>query len=463
MTSSGSEGARDASPPGGGRRQELRTLLHMAFPMIVTQYCFALFQFFDAWMVGALGDEALAAVVPAGLLVFIPATFGIGFLAAVTTFVGHSMGRGKVRVCRGYAILGVLFGGGFGVVVALALWPAAVPLFALFDHDIGVFEYEVAYFRISLIAIAPQLVSVAITNYFIGIHEPRVAMISAACATVLNICCNYVLIFGKAGFPALGLSGAAWGTVIASVVQAAGLFIYFGEPRVWHRMEAPATVPGWSRFKKMARVGFPSGAQDVLEMVAWGVILVWLLGFFGTVHLAAGAILIRCMSLSFLPVEGLGAALNAIVAKSIGEGDAAGALRQAKTGLRLEIGFMFLMGLFFFVFRRPIAGLFSGNELVIEVAAAGFVWVALLQVFDGIHIINVHCLQAVGDTVWTSIAGLTCTILVLLGGGLLVVRFFPEWQSQGIWGVAALFIAVQGVVFALRWRLGAWRRVDLFR
>ncbi|MEM7147094.1 MAG: MATE family efflux transporter [Verrucomicrobiota bacterium] len=456
----GADGAVDAAK----RKGEYRTLVSMAMPMIVTQYCFALFQFFDAWMVGALGDEALAAVVPAGLMVFVPATFGIGYLAGVTTFVGQCFGRGAEGECRGYAWLGIGLGFVFGVIAAIALWPTAVPLFRLFGHEIAVFEYEVSYFRISLLAIAPQLVAIAITNFYLGIHRPRVAVVSAAVATALNIGLNYLLIFGKAGFPELGLSGAAWGTVLASLFQAAGLMIYFGLIGVG---PAPASAEAGSggsgeRLRRLSRVGIPTGAQDVLEMMSWGVILVWLLGLFGTVHLAAGAILVRCMYLSFMPVEGIGAALSAIVAKSIGEGNEAGAVRQARTGTRVAVGFMLLMGILFFVFRRPIAGLFTQDEMVIQVAMAGFIWVAALQVFDGLHIVNAHCLQGAGDTLWASVVSLACSVVVLLGGGLLVVYLFPEWQSTGIWGVAAFYVALQGLLFWMRWRSGAWRRMTLF-
>ncbi|MEM8955535.1 MAG: MATE family efflux transporter [Verrucomicrobiota bacterium] len=443
-------------------RGEYRTLVRMAMPMIVTQYCFALFQFFDAWMVGALGDEALAAVVPAGLMVLIPAVFGFGYLAGVITFVGQSFGRGEAAEGRGYAWLGIGLGLAFGVVAAALLWPTAIPLFRLFGHETAVFEYEVTYFRISLFAVAPQLAAVAINNYYLGIHRPRVAVVSAAVATVLNIILNYLLIFGKAGFPELGLSGAAWGTVIASVLQAAVLLAYFFAKRPTSGSGLATGPDWWGRTRRLSRVGVPAGAQDVLEMISWGVILVWLLGLFGTVHLAAGAILVRCMYLSFMPVDGLGSALAAMVAKAIGEGNEGRAIRLARMGTRIAVAFMLVMSVIFFVFRRPIAGLFTHDDVVIEVAMAGFIWVAALQVFDGLQIVNVHCLQGAGDTLWASAMSLICSVVVLLGGGLVAVYLFPEWQSTGIWAVAAFHVAAQGILFWYRWRSGAWQRVRLF-
>jgi MATE family multidrug resistance protein len=433
----------------------LRPLFAMALPMVATQCSMALMQFADAWMLSMLGKEELAAVAPAGMLILGLTTFGTGFLACVGTFVGQACGRNESASCRSFGVQGIVFAVILGI-GALAFAPTARFVFGFFDHDISLYELEVSYFRISILAILPQLVAVGIGFYFIGIQKPKVATVGALLASLLNFLLNYGLIFGKLGFPELGFVGAAWGTVAASTFQC--LFMLFAFAR--NRQPKPI-IPVRRSYMAMVKIGVPTGIQDAFDVISWGIIIVYLVGRFGVEHLAATTILIRCMQLSFLPADGVGMALMAIVAKSIGAGNLFRTKLEVQLGMKVIGGYMVTMALLFFFLRYPILRLFSDDPDVIRIGAQAMIFVSLFQIFDAMNIVYVQSLTGAGDTLWTSAVNTFLCIIVLLGGGLLTVELLPELESLGVWMIATLFIALQGLAFRFRWGKRKWMTISL--
>jgi multidrug resistance protein, MATE family len=203
--------------------------------MIATQLTVAIYQFVDALMVKSLGEMSLAAIAPAGMMIQIPLTFGLGLVATVTTFVSNAHGGKSKYLTTIYAWVGIFIALAMGGAV-LSLWPFSANIMNLFPTDIGVFEKAVNYFRISLLSIAPQLLAAAIGGYFLGIDKPYIPLYSALLGSASNVFFNYGLMFGKFGAPELGFVGAAWGTVLASLTGAAAIFIAFlleKHPPVW--------------------------------------------------------------------------------------------------------------------------------------------------------------------------------------------------------------------------------------
>ena len=199
----------------------LKYMLKLALPMIVTTISFTVMQFVDRSMVARLGKEALAAVLPAGMISFIPASFALGVITCLNTFVSQSLGRGEKKECSNYFWQVIYMGLAYLSVAVLLAWPAAPWIFRTLGFEPAVVQMEVSYFRVMLLA---QLIAVFIwssSQFFMGIHRPVITMYSAMCAQTVNIIANYLLIFGKFGFPRLGIKGAAIGTLIGISVGAA--------------------------------------------------------------------------------------------------------------------------------------------------------------------------------------------------------------------------------------------------
>ncbi|MEM6822153.1 MAG: MATE family efflux transporter [Verrucomicrobiota bacterium] len=450
--------------PNSSKDQEsevtMKGMLSLAFPIIVIHVALVAMQFADAWMVGILGADALAAILPAGLVFFVPISFGMGLLGAVSTFTSQSLGSGTKKDCGDYTWQGIWVGLLLGVLILMTWW-AAPALFGLFDHEPRVQALEVVYYRIMLFGAIPQLVLLAVSNFFIGIHRTQILAWTAVGATILNILLNYVLIFGHAGFPELGFAGAAWGTVIALCVQCSVLFcgfLFFGDPKIFGTRRVQVHP---KRMWDLLKVGVPSGFQIGLELLSWSVALVWMVGLFGTLHLAATTIGVRLMHLSFMPPAALAIVLTAMVGKSVGQGNIERAQRQVVLALKLCCFYMGGIGLLFFFGRYALPGLFTDDPEVIQIAAGVMICVAAFQLFDAMNIVFIHALKGAGDTFWPAVVTLLICCVVFIGGGLVVVYWIPSWGSWGIWTMGTSYLILLSGFMALRWYSGKWKQIKL--
>jgi Na+-driven multidrug efflux pump len=214
-------------------------------------------------------------------------------------------------------------------------------------------------------------------------------------------------------------------------------------------------------FRKIIKIGVPSGIQGSLDLLSWGVLISWLIGQFDHLHLAAQTVLVWCIRLSYVPADGMASGLATLVGHAQGRRDFLAAKRYTRWAFILNAVYMTTMALLFWFFRYPIMELFTDDPAVIEIGAQCMIWVALFQFFDAANVTHINALQGAGDTAWPSVMQMFLTIFILLGGGLYVVRNFPELASQGVWMVACLYVISQGIVYWARWSQGKWRRIRL--
>jgi len=405
-----------------------------------------LMQFIDAWMLGSLGSNELAAVTPAGLLIQVLVSFGAGFLTAVVTLVANALGRRDTAHCRSYGKQGVV-AATIGGLSCLAFWPVAPFIFQAMGHPPVVMRFETLYFQVSLISIAPQLIAIAGANFFIGIQRTGLAMIGSVVGMIANILFNYALIFGAFGFPELGFVGAAWGTVVASCLQGVIMLVLMA---TWDRQYINRDTPKLS-WNPITKIGLPAAIQGAIDILSWGVVLTMLIGKFGTAHLAAATILIRCMQISFLPSDGLAAALQTMVGESLGRRNAHEARTTTTVGLKIIVSYMVGMGVAFYFLRAHIMGFFSNDPEVIEVGIKAMVFVSFFQLFDAFNVTFINALHGAGDTLWPMLLNAVLSIIVLWLGGSAVIHYQPQLASYGVWFVASLYIFAQGACFYARW------------
>jgi len=322
---------------------------------------------------------------------------------------------------------------------------------------------EIIYFQISLFGALPSLLCITFSNFFIGIHRPRILVVYAVGGALCNALLNYVLIYGKWGFPQMGFAGAALGTVIATSLQATGLaFHYFGH-RVHSSFFTRTSRPDMFGIVSMMRIGFPSAFQFGFDIFSWGIGLVWMIGTFGTVHLVATTIMIRIIQFSFLPAVGFAGVLSAIVGNAMGLRDFRLARREANRGFFVVVGYMCFIGLIIFLFRYRLLSIFTESREIMDVGLSIIAIVCAFQFFDGANIVFNHALRGAGDTFWPAIFTALFCLTIFIGGGLLVIRFFPQWGSLGIWWAAMLYIACLALVLAYRWYFVNWTKKDVFR
>jgi len=439
-------------------------MLRLAAPMVVSTISLTLMQFVDRFMVSRLGTNALAAILPAAFVAFVPGAFAMGAMTSLNTFVSQSLGRGKKRECAHYfwqmTYMGLVY---FAFVVTI-MWLAAPWIFMVINQPSDVAELEVVYIRIVLLAHIAAVVNWSSNSFFMGIHRPIITMYATLCGQVVNIIASYVLIFGKLGLPRMGIAGAGWGMFIG-ITTAAGInMTSFLSRSMDTNFQSRKTLKiDFGKMYDLLRVGLPAAFASMANVALWGVVLVGLVGKFGTEALAATSVVLAYTNLSVMPVVGMSAALTAAVGKAIGSGRKEIAARQTSLCLRIAILSMGLLGICFFLFRHKLMLLWSSDEKVVRTGADILICAAVYQVFHAARIVYAGSLQGAGDTLWLAAISAVGAFAILGVGGILMITFLPSLGAVGPWIAAMSSIIAIGMANRWRFKSNKWMKIDLFK
>jgi MATE family multidrug resistance protein len=442
-------------------RVGLREILHLALPIIVSMASATVMGFIDTWMVALVGTTEVAAAMPAGIIAYTLTALPLGIAQCVSTFTAQALGRGTPEEGSAFAWQGLYLSVAVGI-ACFTLWPAAPGFFSLFGHEPEVVAMEVIYFRIRLWAVGIAVAVGALNGFFYGIHRPLIPLIAMVVDNVINVLLCYVLIFGKFGAPALGLTGAALAFVVSYAVQVAVLLWAFLS-RVVHSQFATRTAWQWAwpRFRQLVRIGWPVGMQSAVDVLGWGVLIVLMVGRFGKEQLAASNITIQYMMISFMPGIGLAQALTALVGRYIGEGRVELAVQRVHETLFLALSYMVLMAVLYWTCRVPFIAFFNTDPVVIRAGSNILLCAAIFQVFDGMGYTFAGALRGAGDTHWT--AGITVALLLAVFAPLsLGSVMFTDLQSLGPWLAGSVYVILLGLSLWWRFAQGKWREIDIF-
>ncbi len=228
----------------------LRLLLVLAFPMVLARATQAVITFADALQVKHLGAGALAATATGGLNVVGLIILPMGTVFIVQSFVAQLVGRGAREEAPRYAWYGLAIAGISGV-IAVALLPAIEPALDLTGYSPGVRAEMSHYMEIRILSVGAAVGVEALGNWYGGLGNTWMAMIAGIISMAVAVFMNWVLIDGHLGAPALGVAGAAWGSVIATFAGLAFLLLAFW--RGWGKAPRAAGKLGLS-FAELRRV-----------------------------------------------------------------------------------------------------------------------------------------------------------------------------------------------------------------
>ncbi|MHC4518823.1 MAG: MATE family efflux transporter [Planctomycetota bacterium] len=452
------------SAAGSKDEASLAYMLKLSAPMIVSTISFTIMQFVDRFMVSRLGTNALAAVSPVGFVSLLPGAFALGTTASLNTFVSQSLGRGQKTECARYFWQMTYMSLAYCLAVVALMGPAAPWIFKTMGQPAPVAELEVIYLRIMLYAHVAAVINWSSNQFFMGIHRPIITMCSSLCGQIVNIVANYTLIFGKFGFPAMGIAGAGWGTFIGiSVAALINMSIFLGGPVNRRFSSRSALGVDVRKMRDLLGVGVPAGVGLMVNVAVWGVILIALVGRFGRDALAATSAVLAYTNLSAMPVVGVATALTAASGKAIGAGRKQLALKQTRVCLRVALIYMGFVGACFFFLRDALMVFWSRDQQVIAIGSRILVCAALYQVFHAARITYGGALRGAGDTIWLALISAIGAIGILGIGGGLTVWLLPEIGALGPWVLAALSIAVVGLANRWRFKSKRWMQIDLFK
>lgn len=439
----------------------VREVLLLALPIIISVGSNTIMSAVDVWMVAQLGRDEVAGIIPASITNSVLISFFIGVMSCVSTFVGQSYGRGSFRLCSHYAWQGIYISLLIGV-LAMALWPPTPAIFRLCGHASAVQVHEVAYFQWRLLGVGGAIMSVALASFFTATSKPVIPMVATVAANLVNLVGDYLLIFGKFGFPKWGVAGAAIATNVAAWLCALMMFAVFLSKDLNAVYKSRKTRRWDSRkVRQLFRIGWPAGLSMGLDIGSWAVFIVFLVGRFGTDAIAASGITGQILSGSFMPTVGLSIAVTALVGQWIGRGSLDRAKARYRTALKIGIIYMTLMGLVFVVFRHDLIRLFRDDPEIVKLGGTFLIFAAAFQFFDAISIVTSGALKGAGDTRWPMVASMVSAWLVFLPLGY-VLAFRTSLGVVGGWISATIYIYLLGSALFLRFLSGKWMKVDIF-
>ena len=461
----------------------VREVWSLAWPTIITMTSFTIMQFIDKLMISQVGPTEVAAQGNAGTWSFAIIATIMGVVTVVNTFVSQHLGAGNPRNGPQYP-----WAAGW---IAIVSWCVIiVPFIFIIPHifqfihsspeEARLVALESQYATYTLIGSMFLLIGRGFSQFFFGMHMPKVITVSTIMANIVNILANYILIFGEEGIPgivqgipgtpALGLKGAAIATMIGMFMEMIiPLAIFLGPKFNALYGTRAAWKPRIDTVKAVLRLGWPGAIQWGNEIVCWALFMTVFVGKYGTNAMAAGWIALGYLHLSFMPAVGINVAINSIVGKYIGAGKPDVAASRARVGVGIALVYMTFCALIFIVFRTELMEWFVNDtsytlieqQEIVHLGANMLILVALFQTVDALGIIYTGALRGAGDTVWPGVITAIYSWVFIVGGGWVAVTYFPETGSIGPWIAAASYVIIIGITMTIRFECGGWRSIDL--
>ena len=377
--------------------KEFKKNMQLAYPVMLGQLGHVLVGFADSIMVGELGPAPLAAVSLANSLAFIAFSIGIGFTFAITPLIAEAHTSNNVSRGKNYFQHGILMSLILSFVLCGALF-LMKPLMYRMDQPVEVVEYASPYFDIVMYSMIPMLLFQAYKQFSDGMSQTQYPMRAAIIANVINVGLNYLLIYGKFGFPKLELIGAGLGTLISRVLMLA--FIMY----IVHTKDVFSVFVErikFSNFKKrfvmkVLNVGYPSALQMFFEvgMFAGGILIT---GMIGTIAQAANQISLNLATMTYMVAVGLSVTATIRVGNQKGLKDYVSLKRMALSVLLL----MFILDIFlaggFILLKDFLPTLYVEDTGVIKMAATLLIIAGLFQIPDGIQVVLLGALRGLQD------------------------------------------------------------------
>jgi len=371
-------------------------MLRLALPVAAVQLGLMGMGVVDTIMVGHLSPAALAAAALGNLYFFVAGIFGQGTLMALDPVISQAVGARDDEAIARAIQRGILLSLGL-TLVTCAMFAPVEPILRVLRQQPEVIPDAASYVRIAIPGVFPFYAFVVFRQSLQAMSRVAPVLWTVLTANAINAGLNWVFIYGNLGAPPLGVAGSSIATSISRwlmllLLLAASWHELGGRLAPWRR-ESAAARP----LLRMLRLGLPIGVQYLLEYGAFAAAAL-LMGVLGTTQMAAHQIAINLASFTFMVPLGVSTATAVLVGQAIGAGDEPRARRAAIAGIACGTAFMCVSALAFRLFPEPLARAYSGDAVVIALAATLIPIAGVFQVFDGIQAVAAGVLRGIGDT-----------------------------------------------------------------
>ncbi|WP_238369726.1 MATE family efflux transporter [Heliomarina baculiformis] len=429
-----------------------KAILFLGLPLIgghLAQYAIGLT---DTVMLGWYSVEALAAVTLSHSYFFVFFMLGSGFALAVMPMVAAAAARDDEVSVRRATRMGLWLSLGFALLVMPIMWKAKT-LLGLLGQTPAVAEAGGEYLRIAGFGLIPALLVMVIKSYLAALERTRIVLWITVLAAISNALANYILIFGNLGAPELGLRGAAIASVLTQSISLVAIVFYAIRALPDHNLFQRLWRPDWEMFGQVFRLGLPIGMTTVCEVSLFAASSV-MMGWLGTVTLAAHGIVITVAAAAFMVHLGLSNVATIRAGNAYGRGDRGHMARGALVVFLLSLGIAIITVTAFLVVPEPVISLFiepddPARPAILIVGVQLLAIAALFQLVDGAQVIALGLLRGVQDTA----VPMMIAILSYWAVGLSVsylLGFVLGWGGVGVWLGLTAGLASAALLLMLR-------------
>ena len=334
------------SPKKFKKNGDVKDVLVVALPMLLSMSFDTIMTFIDRLFLSKLGPAEMNAALGAGAVQMALTMFFTGAISYTTAMVAQRLGAKKTSDCARVFMQAVYLS-----LISVPLLYLTIPLghlaFGMEHLPADQLEYQKTYFNILMFGGVINLVRNAAPCFFSGIGETKIVMKAAFVGMIVNVACNFVLIYGLGPIPALGVAGAAYGTLIGNLVSTVILFAKFFAKSCNSRFNTRSSFAfSWPLTRELLQKGIPSGVEMFLNMSAFQ-LMILMFHALGPDAATASSVMFNWDMVAYVPLMGLEVASTSLVGRYVGARDAAAATRSTFSGLKLGWGYSLLMGVFF--------------------------------------------------------------------------------------------------------------------
>jgi len=431
--------------------KKIREILKIGLPIMLGQACVIILAFADNIMIGWHSVDELAASSFVNNVMNLFILTELGFAAGMTPMIGADNGTGNIKgigitVKNGLMTNGII--GGISIILLTIIY------FCLdhFGQAPELMPYIKPYFAIIGISTLFALGFNVLKQFTDGICRPMISMTLLMIGNLLNIFGNWVLIYGKLGFPEMGLTGAGISTLVsrALILLVFVVFIFKSKKMNEYARAIKEALLSRGEMKTVFKMGYPVGIQMALESSTFTFAAV-MAGWLGVIQLAAHQVVITISQLFFLMMQGLSFAVSILVSNAFGRKDLGSVREYARKGYFMTLGISATLSVLLYCFRYQAAGIFSDSPEVTALAVSLFFLLFAYQFGDGLQLCFANVLRGIQDVKPIMYAAFVSYYLIAIPSAYLL-GFKAGLGIHGIWMGFPIGLTLAGIFFYARYR-----------
>lgn len=413
-------------------RSDYRNLITLALPIIIGQLGGIITGLADTLMVGWHSTEELAASSFVNNVINAFIITGTGFSFGLTPLIGGELAQHRHRAV-GRWLRNSLVANLTTVALTIAILLGIYLNLDRMGQPEELLSLIRPYFAITLVSLVFLMATNAFRQFVEAISDPKVSMWILIVGNTLNIIGNYILIYGKCGLPELGLYGAGISTLVSRIIMLLLFVVVFAVKRRYrpYRLGFLASRADGASWRRLNALGWPIGLQQGLEAGTFCITAI-MVGWLGSMSLAAHQIVLTISTFSYTTFLGIGAAVAIRTGYFKGAGDWAQVRKITAAGLHIGVVTAAIVCVILLLVQYDISALFTSDAEVTAIVISLFPIVILYQFFDCAQIILANALRGLADVKIIMWVSLITNFLIAIPSGYLL-GFPCGWGIRGVW------------------------------